>query len=44
MEHRRAQAAGRKEHFANYRLRIAAVVRDYAMHERREQAPDDSPF
>lgn len=44
MEHRKAQAAGRAEHFANYRLRIAAVVRDYGMHERREQAPADSPF
>ena len=44
MEHRRAQAAGRAEHFADYRLRIASVVRDYSMHERREQAPADSPF
>jgi heme-degrading monooxygenase HmoA len=44
MEHRRAQAAGRAEYFANYRLRIASVVRDYGMHERREQAPADSPF
>jgi len=44
MQHRKAQAAGRAEHFADYRLRIASVVRDYAMHERREQAPADSPF
>jgi heme-degrading monooxygenase HmoA len=44
VEHRKAQSAGRREHFANYRLRIASVVRDYAMHERREQAPADSPF
>jgi len=43
-EHREAQAAGRAEHFAGYRLRIASVVRDYAMHERRDQAPPDSPF
>ena len=43
-QHRKAQAAGRQEHFANYRLRVAAVVRDYAMHERREEAPADSPF
>jgi heme-degrading monooxygenase HmoA len=44
VEHRKAQAKGRHEHFANYRLRIASVLRDYAMHERREQAPADSPF
>lgn len=43
MLHRRAQAAGRAELFTNYRLRIAGVVRDYGMHERRE-APADSPF
>jgi hypothetical protein len=28
--------------FRDYRLRVAAVVRDYGMSERREQAPDDS--
>ena len=39
--HRRAQHAGRTELFADYRLRIASVVRDYGMHE-REQAPRDS--
>ena len=39
--HRRAQAAGRSEVFADYRLRIAQVVRDYGMSERAE-APGDS--
>ena len=40
--HRRSQAAGRGGIFADYRLRIADVVRDYGMTERREQAPADS--
>ncbi len=40
--HRAAQSAGRKGVFRDYRLRIAAVVRDYCMSERREQAPADS--
>jgi heme-degrading monooxygenase HmoA len=40
--HRAAQAAGRNGVFRDYRLRIAAVVRDYGMTERREQAPSDS--
>lgn len=39
--HRAAQARGRQEVFADYRLRIAAVVRDYGMFE-RGQAPADS--
>ena len=39
--HRSAQAAGRSSVFADYRLRIAHVVRDYGMNERAE-APDDS--
>jgi heme-degrading monooxygenase HmoA len=39
--HRRAQAAGRSEVFADYRLRVAAVLRDYGMAE-RAQAPADS--
>ena len=41
-EHRQAQKAGRGGVFAGYRLRIAHVVRDYGMDERREQAPQDS--
>ncbi len=40
-QHRAAQAAGRGGIFADYRLRIAAVVRDYGMKERAE-APADS--
>jgi heme-degrading monooxygenase HmoA len=39
--HRAAQAKGRAEVFADYRLRIAGVIRDYGMSE-REQAPPDS--
>jgi len=39
--HRMAQAKGRGELFRDYRLRIAAVVRDYGMNERAE-APADS--
>jgi heme-degrading monooxygenase HmoA len=39
--HRRAQAAGRREIFRDYRLRIAQVVRDYGMTDRTE-APRDS--
>lgn len=40
--HRATQAAGRGGIFADYRLRVAAVLRDYGMTERREQAPADS--
>ena len=40
-DHRRSQAAGRGGVFADYRLRIAAVVRDYGIAE-RGQAPEDS--
>ncbi len=40
-EHRVAQNEGRSGVFADYRLRIAGVVRDYGMNERAE-APDDS--
>jgi heme-degrading monooxygenase HmoA len=40
-EHRRTQAAGRKSIFADYRLRVANIIRDYGMNE-RAQAPDDS--
>lgn len=39
--HRATQARGRDGVFADYRLRVAAVVRDYGLHD-REQAPDDS--
>ena len=40
-EHREAQRAGRQSIFADYRMRVAQVVRDYGMNE-REQAPEDS--
>lgn len=40
--HRAAQRAGRESIFRDYRLRVAAVVRDYGMNERREQAPADN--
>jgi heme-degrading monooxygenase HmoA len=40
-EHRAAQAQGRAGIFADYRLRIASVVREYGMLD-REQAPPDS--
>lgn len=40
-EHRRIQGAGRRTIFADYRLRVAQVIRDYGMTDRAE-APDDS--
>jgi len=40
--HRATQSAGRKGIFRDYRLRVAAVVRDYGMTQTREQAPGDS--
>lgn len=39
--HRATQAKGRAGIFADYRLRIASVIRDYGLHD-REQAPQDS--
>ena len=39
--HRAAQKAGRGGVFADYRLRIGHVVRDYGMFE-RDEAPKDS--
>ncbi len=39
--HRAAQAKGRQEVFADYRLRVAGVIRDYGLHA-RDQAPADS--
>lgn len=39
--HRAAQKAGRHDIFADYRLRISHVVRDYGMND-RTQAPEDS--
>ena len=40
-EHREGQRAGRQSIFADYRLRVAHVLRDYSMNE-RAQAPEDS--
>lgn len=42
VEHRIAQQKGRYEIFQDYRLRVAAVVRDYGMFE-RDQAPQKLP-
>jgi len=39
-EHRAAQEAGRAGMFAGYRLRVAAVVRDYGMSARADAPPD----
>lgn len=39
--HRAAQNAGRESIFADYRLRVAAVMRDYGMND-RDEAPQDS--
>jgi heme-degrading monooxygenase HmoA len=41
LEHRAAQAAGRAAIFADYRLRVTEVLRDYGM-QARAQAPGDS--
>lgn len=40
-KHRAAQSNGRDGYFADYRLRVAGVMRDYGMTE-RAQAPADS--
>ena len=40
-EHRRIQAAGRESIFADYRLRVAQVIRDYGLTD-RAGAPEDS--
>ena len=40
-EHRMAQARGRGGIFADYRLRVANVIRDYGMRS-RAAAPEDS--
>src|SRR6266566_9898120 len=41
-EHHAAQRAGRDRIFRDYRIRVAAVVRDYGMYE-RTQAPQSMP-
>jgi heme-degrading monooxygenase HmoA len=40
-EHREVQRAGRRSIFADYRIRVAQVMRDYGISERAE-APEDS--
>lgn len=39
--HRKAQHDGRHEMFADYRLRVCSVIRDYRMFE-RDEAPADA--
>jgi heme-degrading monooxygenase HmoA len=39
--HRLAQAKGRDSIFADYRIRVASVIRDYSM-DARDEAPADS--
>ena len=39
--HRATQRTGREQLFADYRLRVACVMRDYGLNE-RDQAPTDS--
>lgn len=41
-EHQAAQRTGRDRIFRDYRIRVAAVVRDYGMYE-RAQAPQSMP-
>jgi heme-degrading monooxygenase HmoA len=41
--HREAQAAGRGGLFADYRLRVVGVIRDYGPAD-RAQAPTDAPW
>ena len=38
--HRGAQAAGRDKVFEDYRLRVAAVLRDYGLNDRMQAPPD----
>lgn len=42
IRHRATQGAGRGGIFRDYRLRVASVLRDYGMNDRREEAPADS--
>jgi heme-degrading monooxygenase HmoA len=42
VEHHAAQRTGRNEIFDDYRIRVAAVARDYSM-TRRDEAPQDFP-
>ena len=40
-EHRRAQAAGRAGVFADYRLRVGSIIRNYGLSERHEAPADE---
>jgi len=42
--HRLAQAVGRQQILADYRLRVASVVRDYGMQERAETPVDSRHY
>ncbi|NJM54466.1 MAG: antibiotic biosynthesis monooxygenase, partial [Blastocatellia bacterium] len=42
--HREAQEKGRTTVFADYRLRVAVVQRDYGMNNRAEVPPDSAKF
>ena len=42
-QHHAAQRAGRERIFRDYRIRVAAVARDYGMYE-RAQAPQQMPI
>lgn len=42
-EHREVQRAGRQHIFEDYRLRVAAVLRDYGLHDRAEVPEDSKP-
>ena len=42
--HRAAQSCGRHTLFADYRLRIASVARDYGLHDRVQAPPDSVRF
>jgi heme-degrading monooxygenase HmoA len=44
VHHRESQAAGRGGIFADYRLRIASVARDYGMSQRTEAPADSRSF
>jgi heme-degrading monooxygenase HmoA len=39
--HMKAQEKGRGGIFSNYRRRVAHVLRDYGMNDRRQQAPEE---
>jgi heme-degrading monooxygenase HmoA len=42
--HRKAQAKGRDGIFADYRLRICSVIRDYGLNDRNEAPSDSNSF